>query len=86
MALTTGNQLRAARGLVDISQEELAALAAVGINTVRNMESRGHRNLVSSFENVLKVQRVLEARGVTFLPEGTQGVGVRLRAPRRAHD
>jgi len=84
MSLTTGNQLRAGRALLNMSQERLAEISGIGINTIRNMEARGAEDLVSRFANVLSVQRVLEARGVRFLAESRQGgVGVRLVPARR---
>lgn len=82
MSLRTGNQIKAARALVDMNQEGLAGAANVSVNTIRNMEARGGRDLVSNFETVTKVQRALEAAGVQFIPENGGGSGVRLAKPR----
>lgn len=78
MSLTTGNQLKAARALADINQEQLAAAAKVNINTIRNMEARGAEVLKSGLDTIQKVQRALEAAGIQFIPENGAGAGVRL--------
>ena len=82
MTLTTGNQLKAARALADLNQEQLATAAAVNINTVRNMEARGPEVLKSGLDTIQKVQRALEAAGVQFIPENGGGAGVRLAKPK----
>ena len=74
--LTTGNQLRAARTLVDMSQVTLADKASVNVNTVRNMEKKGAGRLTSWLwlETVLAVQGALERAGVEFTNGGKPGV------------
>lgn len=72
--LTIGNQLRAARSLVGMDQVELAQLAGVNINTIRNMEGSGAAPIAGRAQNVQAVQRALEARGVEFLNHGQPGV------------
>lgn len=84
MSLTTGNQLKAARALADINQEQLAAVASVNINTIRNMEARGAEVLKSGLDTIQKVQRALEAAGIQFIPENGGGAGVRLAKPKKA--
>lgn len=79
MALTIGNQIKAARALAELSQAELAAAASVNVNTVRAMEGRGAGVLVSGLDTILRVQRALEVAGVEFIPENGGGAGVRLR-------
>lgn len=79
MSLQTGNQLRAARALTGLNQNELAERASVNVNTIRNMEARGAQTLVSGLDVVRKVQAALESAGVTFIPENGGGAGVRLR-------
>jgi transcriptional regulator with XRE-family HTH domain len=71
-------QCRAARGLVDLTQAELATLAHVGISTVRNFEA-GRSIPVGN--NLLAIRGALEARGVAFVPENGGGAGVRLAKP-----
>jgi len=72
--LTTGNQLRAARSLVDMDQNTLAEKASVSVNTVRNMEKRYAKRLTSGLETVLAVQGALERAGVLFTNGDRPGV------------
>jgi len=81
MSLRTGNQIKAARALAGINQEQLAELASVNVNTIRNMEGRGGEMLVSGLDTVMKVQTALEGAGVQFIPENGGGAGVRLAKP-----
>jgi DNA-binding XRE family transcriptional regulator len=78
MVLRTGNQIKAARALAELNQEQLAQRAGVNVNTIRNMEARGGETLVSGLDTVTKVQAALEAAGVEFIPENGGGAGVRL--------
>jgi hypothetical protein len=72
--LTTGNQLRAARGLVAMDQITLAKASGVSANTIRAMEARGTAVLTSGLDTVRAVQAALEAAGVEFLNHGRPGV------------
>jgi transcriptional regulator with XRE-family HTH domain len=67
---------RAARGLVDWTQEELARAAGVCRSTVREFE-KGHHALHRSSETALV--EALEKAGVELLSPGEGGPGVRLR-------
>jgi predicted transcriptional regulator len=69
-------QCRAARGLLDWSQQELADRARVGVVTVRQLEAGTHQPRRSTQE---VVRRSLESGGVEFIDENGGGVGVRLR-------
>ncbi len=72
-------QIRAARGLVEFSQTQLAEASGLALSTIRRMEVDGG-TLKSSVENVLKVQRALEDAGVIFIDQNEDsGPGVRLR-------
>lgn len=71
-------QCRAARGLVDWSQLELAELAGVGVVTIRQLEAGTHEPRRATLE---VVRRALEAAGVEFIDENGGGPGVRLRKP-----
>jgi len=66
---------RAARGLVDWSQQELAEAAGVGISTVRNFEA-GRSVPVNN--NLTAMRAALEKAGVVLLEEEGGG-GVKLR-------
>jgi transcriptional regulator with XRE-family HTH domain len=63
---------RAARGLLDWTQAQLAQAAQVGLSTVRNFEAG--RSLPSQ-ANLFGIQCALEGADVEFLPDGA----VRLR-------
>jgi transcriptional regulator with XRE-family HTH domain len=69
----TPDQSRAARGLLDWSQAELAARSNLSESTVRDFE-KGRR--VPSINNLAAIRRALEAAGVEFI-DGKQP-GVRL--------
>ena len=77
--LTTGNQLRAARALVDMDQAALAQKAGVHINTIRQMEKRGAEVLTSGLDTIQAVMQVLEAEGIEFLNHGQPGVRLSMR-------
>lgn len=72
-------QVRAARGLVALSQTALAEAAGVSLPTVKRLETRGTGR--SAVDTVLSIQRALEAAGVQFLAPGdaAAGPGVALR-------
>jgi transcriptional regulator with XRE-family HTH domain len=72
----TPPQTRAARGLLNWSQEQLAAAAKVSVTTLRNFE-RGATVPVTN--NLASMRAALEAAGVEFIPENGGGPGVRLR-------
>ena len=70
-------QCRAARALLKMSQEKLAAAAGVSVATVMNFELQTRRNV--SPENVQAMRIVLEVQGAMFGDDG----GVRLRTGKR---
>lgn len=68
---------RAARSLVNLSQQDLATAAGLGRSTVAEFES-GSRVPISG--NLTAMRTALEAAGVTFIAsDNTAGPGVRLR-------
>ena len=79
--MITSAQCRAARGLLDWTQQELADRAPVGIVTVRQVEA----GLTEPRRATLEViRRALEGAGVEFINENGGGPGVRLRKRQRA--
>jgi transcriptional regulator with XRE-family HTH domain len=76
MSLLTGSQLRAARALLRLEQQDLADEAGVGITTLRRIESFDDR-MAARHDTVMRLQRALERRGVEFT--NGEGPGVRLR-------
>lgn len=67
---------RAARALLDWSQEQLAEAAHLGLSTIRDFE-RGRR--VPSHNNLAGIERALRDAGIEFTPENGGGAGVRFR-------
>jgi transcriptional regulator with XRE-family HTH domain len=75
----TPAQCRAARALVDWTQDELAARAGVGRSTVRGFEGGQH---MLQRATATAIRQALETAGVTFLQaEVGAGPGVRLTRP-----
>lgn len=70
----TPAQCRAARGFLDISQDELATAAKVGLSTIRNFE-KGRSVPIGN--NLVAIQAVLEGRGIR-LQDGDEASGVLL--------
>jgi transcriptional regulator with XRE-family HTH domain len=69
-------QCRSARGLLDWTQERLAAAAGVSRSTIRDFECHRHEIHRSTEAHLLKA---FESAGVCFLPPDCQGPGVRLK-------
>jgi hypothetical protein len=74
--LLTGNQLKAARALADLTQAQLAKAAVVDVTTISAMESRKAATLRSGLDTIRAIMTALEAAGVELL---AQGPGVRLK-------
>lgn len=72
--LTTGNQLRAARAMVDMDQATLASRSGISANTISTMEKKGAAVLTSGYDTIRKLMNVLEEAGVEFLNHGQPGV------------
>lgn len=72
----TPAQSRAARGLISMTQTELAKAAGLGQSTVIDFERE--RRIVSA-EAIASIKAALKAAGVEFLDENGGGAGVRLK-------
>ena len=81
LPMITSSQCRAARGLLDWTQQELADRAGVGIVTVRHFEGGLNEPRRATLE---VIRRALEAGGVEFIQQNGGGPGVRLRKRHRA--
>jgi transcriptional regulator with XRE-family HTH domain len=80
LAVITPQQCRAARGLLDWSQQQLANEAKVGIVTIHQLEA-GTSQPRSATLDVVK--RAFERAGVEFIDENGGGAGVRLHKPQK---
>lgn len=74
--MITPAQCRAARALLDWSQQQLATAAAVGVVTVRQFEAGAAEPRRATID---VITRALTEAGVIFVPENGEGPGVRLR-------
>lgn len=71
------DQLRAARALAGLSQQQVADAASVSTMTLKRAEGSG--SPAASASAVAAIRAALEAAGVMFLDENGGGVGVRMR-------
>jgi DNA-binding transcriptional regulator YiaG len=78
MTKITPATCRAGRALLDMTQQELAGAARVGLSTVKAFEV-GRSAPVTN--NLMAMQTALEAAGVEFIEPDGGGPGVRLAAP-----
>jgi transcriptional regulator with XRE-family HTH domain len=77
-AMITASQCRAARALLDWSQQDLASQSRVGVVTIRQLEACVHEPRTATLQ---VVRQALEKAGVEFIDENGGGPGVRLRRP-----
>ncbi len=63
----TPKQCRAARGLLSISQQDLAKMANVGLSTIRSFESEKSTPIAN---NIKAIQVALEQAGIQFIDNG----------------
>ena len=74
----TPSQCRAARGLIDWNQQQLADAAGVGIVTVRHFEGGKAEPRRATLD---VIRRALEAAGIEFIDANGGGEGVRPEKP-----
>jgi transcriptional regulator with XRE-family HTH domain len=74
--MITAEQIKAARALLRLEQEELARRAGVSISTIRRLEAPSGAELVAG-ETAAGVVRTLQEAGVEFIH---QGVSLKVRA------
>jgi transcriptional regulator with XRE-family HTH domain len=72
----TAARSRAARGLLGMTQVQLAIESGVGLSTIAHFE-RGQRQLTP--DNLTALRRAFEAAGIEFLEENGGGAGLRLK-------
>ena len=72
----TPEQSRAARGLLDWSQEQLARASHLGVSTIRDFE-KGRR--VPTRNNIRAMEEAFERAGVIFIDQNGGGPGVRMK-------
>ena len=74
--MITPSQCRAARGLLDWTQQELADAARIGVATIRLFEGEAAE---SRHATLAVLRRAFELAGVEFIDENGGGPGLRLR-------
>ena len=79
--IITPAQCRAARGLLDWTQQDLADSAGIGVVTLRQVEAGISAPRRATLE---VIRRALEKAGVEFIDENGGGPGVRLRRSSRS--
>jgi transcriptional regulator with XRE-family HTH domain len=67
--MITAEQIRAARALLRLEQEELARRAGVSISTIRRLEAPGGVDLVA-VDTAAAVVKSLQEAGVDFIHQG----------------
>lgn len=81
MKTINGAQLRAARALINVSAQQLALKASVGVATIRRAEANDTASTMSPVVERAVIAALLEA-GVELIPENGGGSGVRIiKAP-----
>jgi transcriptional regulator with XRE-family HTH domain len=81
--MITAAQCRAARGLLEWSQLELAEHADVGVVTVHQLETGTSQSRRATLD---VIRRAFELAGVEFIDENGGGPGVRLRKRQQKKD
>jgi len=79
--MITPSQCRAARGLLDWTQQELAEAARIGVATIRLFEGEAAE---SRHATLAVLRRAFVLAGFEFIDENGGGPGLRLRKRPRA--
>ncbi|MFW7268635.1 helix-turn-helix domain-containing protein [Gluconacetobacter sp. Hr-1-5] len=82
MDTITPAQIRAARGLLGLTRDQLVEKSGVPKSTLVRVESETVTARASTIE---AIRTALEAAGVEFIPENGGGVGVRLISREGTH-
>ncbi len=79
--MITAGQIRAARGLLNINQSDLAEKAGLNTATILRIEKDEKALETAETATIRKIKNALEASGIKFLPpkeeDGISGIGVR---------
>ena len=76
----TGRHIRAARGLIGWTAQDLADASQVGVATIRRAEAEdGPVRMIAG--NVSALIRAFENQGVILIEENGGGAGARMKAP-----
>jgi transcriptional regulator with XRE-family HTH domain len=78
--LITGNQIRAARALINCDQQTLAKAAGIGIATLVGLEKSGALPVTGLARTLQLVVAALEAKGVVLVSRGVALAGSASRA------
>ena len=75
-------QIRGARGLLKMSQTDLAKETGLSLQTITRLESDEEAIKKASLDTIMKIRNVLREKGIKFIAprsnESLNGVGVRL--------
>ena len=77
--MITPEQIRAARAMAGLSQDEVASKVGLSSKTIRRAETVA--NSVSE-QAIAAIRAALETAGVEFIAENGGGAGVRLKHPK----
>jgi transcriptional regulator with XRE-family HTH domain len=77
--MITGSQIRAARGLLDWSADEIARRTGVTRFTIQRLE-KSNGIPPSRSQTLVDLKRAFEEAGVVFIGSPEEGPGVRLKA------
>lgn len=78
--MITGAQIRAARGLLNLSVAELSEQTGLAINTIRRAEQTNDKPPITE-ANARLLLAVFENSGIAMIGADEQGVGVRFVDP-----